>query len=203
MIQPARVVLPSSSTPPTGSDNAHSRVLQEHSGNRQTNEYSYTQTVDQKYPVPLLTENTYVVHPAQPPVQHAPSQFYRHAPLPRSHHRSVVNRSQNPYWDPVYQAWCEKQARVLFHRFRSSDQYMKYRSRQQKEDKRGQEEQKWPDRLELAFFQGMDSFIITKTLSTDSSSQHLSDGSLWGVTKSCTRTSNGDATSSSPTTLKS
>lgn len=81
---------------------------------------------------------------------------------------------------------------------------MKYRNRQQKEDnKRGPEEQKWPDRLELAFFQGMGLLTITKTLFTDCSSQLSSSGRPWDVTNKCTRTSNGDETSSSPTILKS
>ena len=47
----------------------------------------------------------------------------------------------------------ETTARDLYQRFRSSDQYVKYRERQS--DRQQSEDQKWPDRLERAFFQGM------------------------------------------------
>ncbi|EME45955.1 hypothetical protein DOTSEDRAFT_127012, partial [Dothistroma septosporum NZE10] len=49
----------------------------------------------------------------------------------------------------------EKAARILYHRFRNSESYMKYRTRQQKDDKGNQGEQKWPDRLEQAFFEAL------------------------------------------------
>lgn len=49
----------------------------------------------------------------------------------------------------------KKAAAILYHRFRNSEQYMKYRGRQHKDDKGNQGEQKWPDRLELAFFEAL------------------------------------------------
>ena len=53
----------------------------------------------------------------------------------------------------------EEEARIrfdserLYNRFKKSDQYVKYRNRQTKDDK-GNEDQKWPDHLEKAFFRG-------------------------------------------------
>ncbi|CAK3944834.1 Regulatory abaA [Lecanosticta acicola] len=58
------------------------------------------------------------------------------------------------YHDPANQARTERQARILLQRFRASHQYMKYRNRQRKDEKPGLD-QKWPDRLELAFFQAL------------------------------------------------
>nr|POE79787.1 conidiophore development regulator abaa [Quercus suber] len=45
-------------------------------------------------------------------------------------------------------------AKNLLRRFKASEQYMKYRNRQQKENRQGQE-QKWPDHLEEAFFRAL------------------------------------------------
>lgn len=145
MIQPARVLL--SNAPPLDSDSSHaSRVLQEHSGNRQLNDDSYANAIDDKYPSTLLAENNYPVH--QP--VHGPQHVYRQTLQQKHGYRYGHSRHLGVQSDQVRNA---KIARFLYHRFRASDQFMKYRHRQQTPDKKSQE-QKWPDHLERAFIQG-------------------------------------------------
>ncbi|KAM3425752.1 hypothetical protein BST61_g7683 [Cercospora zeina] len=127
------------------SSNRSSRVLQEHSGNRQQ-EY-YAAPVDQKYPTSYLTENNYPAYQHIPRPLHATS----HTLLQHNRLRHPQHRFHHGQRD---QQQIRKEARYLFQRFRSSDGYMKYRNRQHKEDK-GSAEQKWPDRLEYAFFQAL------------------------------------------------
>lgn len=151
MIQPAPV-LRSNAPPLSDADGiGQSRVLQEHSGNRQFNEYSYVdESTEEKYPATLLAENAYCSHQAHHQRPHQPHPVHQQPSHSRQHNRNGSARSQI---DPNHRARAEKTARYLYHRFRASDQYMKYRTRQQKDEKPGTE-QKWPDRLELAFFQG-------------------------------------------------
>ena len=149
MIQPPRV-LPSNATPlPT--EDAASRVLQEHSGNRQQ-ACSFASNYDeQKYDPSRSTENAYPAPPVQEgyplyPQPHAvawPPDFRRSA----NGRGAYGPKSMWPPRDPAVEAT------KLYKRFLSSDQYAKYRQRQHKDDKANQE-QKWPDRLEEAFFQG-------------------------------------------------
>jgi transcriptional enhancer factor len=155
MIQPTRV-LPSNAPPLHEIDNSHvSRVLQEHSGNRQQNDYSYSHDSGQKYPAALLTENSYVEQ-HQPPHQHQPSHVYRQTPLQRHSYRYARNHLGSDD-----QAKTEKLAKHLYARFTQSEHYMKYRQKQPKGEK-GPTDKTWPDRLELAFFQGMLCFDLTR-----------------------------------------
>lgn len=158
MIQPPRV-LPSNAPPlSTDGNDASSRVLQEHSGNRQQSAYSYSQNYDEpKYAVSRLTENTY---PA-PPVQHG-YPLYPQPAVPTwqnelrrtGYARGTYGRRQ------IGQTPAEKtvEAKKLYRRFLSSDQYAKYRQRQHKDNK-GNQDQKWPDHLEEAFFRGTHPFV--------------------------------------------
>lgn len=160
MLQPTRV-LPSNAPPlQEGGDGLHqaSRVLQEHSGNRQQHydfgntsawdqsKYSYD---DQKYPANVLAgENAYPRHHVQHHQgQHQHTQLYQPQPQHRATWRYSYPRG---YQD---EAALQYNAERLYRRFRQSDQYNKYRTRQSKEDK-GNGEQKWPDHLEKAFFRG-------------------------------------------------
>lgn len=141
MLQPTPVV---PSNAPPQQDIAHSsRVLQEHSGNRQHIEYAY-QSTESKYTAAYLSENVYGGYPAS-----QPAYSYQQTALQRHNLRHAQARHQ-PGHRPVDQV--RKEARYLFHRFRSSDGYMKYRNRQHSE--KAGTEQKWPDRLEYAFFEG-------------------------------------------------
>lgn len=160
MLQPARV-LPSNAPPlQEGHDGLHqaSRVLQEHSGNRQQHhdfdstgdwdqsKYLYDQ---QKYPANVLTgENAYARH-------HVPHQQYQHRhlhhPQPRHRYAWRYGHPRGPW--PMNEAQVQYDAEQLYRRFEKSDQYVKYRARQAKDDK-GNGDQKWPDHLEKAFFRG-------------------------------------------------
>jgi len=154
MIQPPRV-LPSNASPLStdGNDQA-SRVLQEHSGNRQQTAYPYSQSYgEQKYAVSRLTENTY---PA-PPVQNGyPLNPQPAAPTWSSELRRSGDARGKYGRKPGLPSPAEKavEAKKLYRRFLSSDQYAKYRQRQHKDDK-GSQDQKWPDVLEEAFFRGI------------------------------------------------
>lgn len=148
MIQPAACVLPSNAPPlrEGGGDNTiqhASRVLQEHSVNRQQNDHSSTAVYEPTYNIPTQTgENAYPSFPQFP--QHQPqtdySQTYRAPP-------------GYGYRHPDNERGVVKKASELYRRFQECPGYTKYRSRQQKDDKAGQE-QKWPDHLEEAFFRG-------------------------------------------------
>lgn len=145
MLQPTPVVPSNAPLHHQESYTRSSRVLQEHSGNRQQDYYAAS--VDQKYPASCLTENTY---PAYQQVSR-PLHTNTHSLLQHNRLRHPQQRFHHGQRDPQQ---IRKEARYLFHRFRSSDGYMKYRNRQHKEDK-GVSEQKWPDRLEYAFFEGI------------------------------------------------
>ncbi|KAK4504041.1 hypothetical protein PRZ48_004956 [Zasmidium cellare] len=149
MIQPAPV-LPSNGSPLLNADTGRSsRALQEQSNNRQHNEY-YAEPQEQKY-ASLLTENNYPGHHQQPQPQH----IYRQTPLQRNQYRHSSSRYHQLGHDTHdARARAKHIASQLYERFRASDQYMKYRNRQQKDDKNG-EGQKWPDHLEWAFFQAL------------------------------------------------
>lgn len=163
MIQPARV-LPSNAPPLAeggGDGSSHvSRVLQEHSGNRQHNDYSYSSLDSgQKYPAAVLTENSYAGH--QPHHQHQhhhhhhqPAHVYRQTPLQRHTYRYAPRN----HLGNDDQAKAEKLAKHLYTRFTHSDHYMKYRNKQGPKGDKGGGDKIWPDRLELAFFQGM--FVV-------------------------------------------
>jgi hypothetical protein len=153
MMLPARV-LPSNA-PALGDDGLHltNRVLQEHSGNRQHNTYSYTD-YEQKIPTSFSVENAYA-HRPQPPIQHQPARRLYH-PQPVHRQEWKYGYSSNGYaeYSPEEEVKNQVEAKYLYRRFRQSDPYVKYRNRQQKEDK-GNDDNKWPDHLEKAFFRGM------------------------------------------------
>ena len=166
MLQPPRV-LPSIAPPLHDGDNVHhaSRVLQEHSGNRQQTDFGFSNDYEQKYPVSLLTENIFTQHnqPQQLPVplpqqqQQVPQLFH---PQPQHRHawRFGYARSALRYPGPEDEARIRIEADRLFHRVRKSDAYAKYRHRQSKSDKN--DDQKWPDHLEKAFFRGQSRCIV-------------------------------------------
>ncbi|CAK1356868.1 unnamed protein product [Cercospora beticola] len=145
MLQPTPVVPSNAPLHHQESYTRSSRVLQEHSGNRQQDYYAAS--VDQKYPASYLTENTYPAYQQVPRPLHTNT----HSLLQHNRLRHPQQRFHHGQRDPQQ---IRKEARYLFHRFRSSDGYMKYRNRQHKEDK-GVSEQKWPDRLEYAFFEAL------------------------------------------------
>jgi hypothetical protein len=154
MILPTRV-LPSNA-PPLQDDNGvqhASRVLQEHSSNRQIVGFNSTGEYQPKYSSSALSDNTYPRnHALHPPSQ----QLYRQPTHHRSNYR--YGRYGRPgfhcLFTPQEEAKLQYEAERLYRRFRQSDQYVKYRARQSKDDK-GNGDQKWPDHLEKAFFRGV------------------------------------------------
>lgn len=173
MLQPTRV-LPSNAPPlQDGSDGLHqaSRVLQEHSGNRQqhlphdafgsapSDWNQLKQLYDpQKYPANVLTgENAYPTHHSilhRGPHQVTPSAHRSHNLYPnQASYRPSFRNGHGRFWSPQDEAKLQHDAERLYQRFAKSDQYVKYRTRQSKEDK-GNSDQKWPDHLEKAFFRG-------------------------------------------------
>lgn len=164
MLQPTRV-LPSNAPPlQDGSDGLHqaSRVLQEHSGNRQqhhdfgsTGDWDQTKYLydQQKYPANVLSgENAY-------PRPHGSHQLYhqsQHLYHPQPQHRQAWRYGGYRPYGQINEAQVQYDAERLYQRFRKSDQYVKYRTRQSKDDK-GNGDQKWPDHLEKAFFRGQSS----------------------------------------------
>ena len=145
MIHPAARVLPSNA-PPLRDGSDASRVLQEHSGNRQHNDYSVSNGYEQKYAGSALAENTY-------PTQQQHGQLYNTQPQYRTPHRYGYASNRRPHHPHEDDAWVAQEAKKLYRRFFQSEQYTKYRTKQHKEDKGGQD-QKWPDHLEEAFFRG-------------------------------------------------
>jgi hypothetical protein len=148
-------VLPSNASPLVAATESTTRVLQEHSGNRQHSDLKYTQN----YKELSSSENT---HPRQ--LIRATHQLYRpqpasHAPFRTGFARPSYARSHHPT-----QAEKDDRARRLLRRFHSSEQYAKYRAKGSKDDK--SEEKKWPDHLEQAFFRGksLNSLFQTKCL---------------------------------------
>lgn len=157
-MQPERV-LPSNASP-LDSDalRSSSRILQEHSGNRQPSEFPYVAEYDPKYVGSFFGENSYV-----PQQQHSsqPHHLWRQLHHPRPHHHQpwkyAIQRGGHDDYDgyaSLAQPKTQVAAEYLYHRFKQSEAYVKYRARQTKDDKRGSDEQKWPEHLEKAFFTG-------------------------------------------------
>ena len=165
MIQPTRV-LPSNAPPLQDCNTVHqaSRVLQEHSGNRQQNEFGFTNDYEQKYPSSALTENSYS---RQQQPQQQSLHLYHPQPQNRQPWRYTHARAGHRYPGPAEAARIQIDADHLYRRFRDSNQYMKYRHRQSKDDK-GNGDQKWPDHLEKAFFRGRPNAALLGTI-------HLTD----------------------------
>lgn len=152
MLQPA--VLPSNAPPLGGEDGIYqaSRVLQEHSGNRQQLEYTASGVYDQKYTA--LNENTCAPHQPRQHVTQTSTQLYHPQPQycqPLTYSQ-VAPRHRSCYYGNEEER-ITRQAKSLWQRFQASAPYKKYRDRQHKEDK-GDNDTKWPDHLEQAFFRG-------------------------------------------------
>ncbi|KAK5171196.1 uncharacterized protein LTR77_004340 [Saxophila tyrrhenica] len=131
-----------------------SRILQEHSGNRQHNAYPFPTGFEQKCPTSLLTENAYSRHHQWTGHHNDHQQLYYPRPHPRLALRHGYPRIGHPQCSPQEEAKNQVEAEFLYQRFRQSDAYVKYRGRQSKDDK-GNEDQKWPDHLEKAFFRAL------------------------------------------------
>lgn len=188
MMLPARV-LPSNAPPLLDGDGLQSasRVLQEHSGNRQINDFSFAATdYEQKYSgATLFNENSY---DQQLQLQHQPQQVTGQLYHPRPQNRSHAwkygqQRSVYPYHNLAEDPKIQVEAEYLYSRFKQSEAYVKYRTRQAKDEKH--EEQKWPDHLEKAFFRGTylvyeywislttDQCLSTGDMDSDGSSENL------------------------------
>jgi len=193
MIQPTRV-LPSNAPPLGDADNVHqaSRVLQEHSGNRQLTEHSAAHGFEQKYTAPVLAENAW---PNYAP-QHATQQLYH----PRPQHRSTWScghSRQHGYHPYEHEKILRARADHLYNLFKNAPQYNRYRQRQAKDDKA--DEQKWPDHVEEAFFYGAYSSTGDDECALRLHYlQLLSSTRLQVVSRHCTRASYVVATSSFP-----
>lgn len=165
MMLPTRV-LPSNAPPLLDGDGlpSASRVLQEHSGNRQINDFVFAGTeYEQKYSgATLFNENSYEAQ-LQPQHQHQQQQLPQqqvthqlHHPRPQHRHHTWKfgqQRSVYPYTNPAEDSKIQVEAEYLHRRFKQSESYIKYRNRQTKGDK--SDDQKWPEHLEKAFFRGM------------------------------------------------
>ncbi|KAK5110964.1 hypothetical protein LTR62_005502 [Meristemomyces frigidus] len=163
-LQPIPRVLPSNAPPLQSAGHTDlqyaSRVLQEHSGNRQlglatSQQYAPCDLYENKYQPPVQTENAWRA-PYQQYQQQAtdPPQPYRRT-YSYSHARQIYGYGHARPHDN--ETAVQRRADALYHHFQKSEGYAKYRSRQHKDDKNGQE-QKWPDELERAFFQALVKF---------------------------------------------
>lgn len=181
MIHPPRV-LPSNAPPLAGEGNEQpSRVLQEHSGNRQATPFTYGQGYGEQKTVPAsLGENTYPSHPmhstyslySQPPASN-----WHPDPRGRTGYVPSTCRRKTGYITAAEKAL---EAQKLYRRFLNSDSYAKYRQRQQKDDK-GNQEQKWPDHLEEAFFRGTHRPLSFALTGANWTCQLSSSGHPWAV----------------------
>lgn len=151
MIQPTQV-LPSNTSPLRNDDNVYqaSRLLQKHSGNRQQPDFSFGDEYNPKYASSVLTGNHFSIGHQQPYQQ---AQLYHPQPRLRQQWRYGYTRGGHRHNAPEEEARVRYDAERLYNRFRKSDQYVKYRNRQTKDDKNN-DDQKWPDHLEKAFFRG-------------------------------------------------
>ena len=167
MIQPTQV-LPSNASPLRNDDNVYqaSRILQEHSGNGQQAEFSFGDGFNTKYSSSVLSENHFSIPHQQPYQQAQAPQLYHPQPRPRQPWRYGYARGGVRHNAPEEDARIRYDAERLYNRFRKSDQYVKYRNRQTKEDK-GSEDQKWPDHLEKAFFRGLYCKILFEGCTTN------------------------------------
>lgn len=147
-------VLPSNA-PPLEENGVYqaSRVLQEHSGNRQQSTL-VVHGSDQKASSTTSIENSWSSQPVQQLGIATANRYYqvptsyRQPSLPYGHpHR------HSRYFSHGEEESVTRQAKRLWQRFQASPAYKKYRGRQHKDDK-GNTEQKWPDHLEEAFFRG-------------------------------------------------
>ncbi|KAI6799117.1 hypothetical protein KC332_g15904, partial [Hortaea werneckii] len=148
-------VLPSNA-PPLEENGVYqaSRVLQEHSGNRQQSAL-VVHGSDQKASSTASIENSWSSQHVQQ-LGVATGNHYYH--LPTSYRQSSLPYGSAPlhsrYFIHSEEEKITRQAKHLWQRFQASPAYKKYRGRQHKDDK-GNTEQKWPDHLEEAFFRAL------------------------------------------------
>lgn len=164
MIDPTRV-LPSNAPPLRNDENAFQvqKVLQEHSGNRRHNDFVFGDTDDPKFPSSDLNENgtlgSFHLKPA-------PLQLYHPQPQHRNVWRHTYARAsglRHPTAEEE-EARIEIEAERLRSRFQNSENYTKYRAKygvdrdsdedKPKQNQKGRQDQKWPDHMEKAFFNG-------------------------------------------------
>ncbi|KAK0337808.1 hypothetical protein LTR59_005340 [Friedmanniomyces endolithicus] len=161
MLQPAPRVLPSNAPPlhDDGDSVQHaSRVLQEHSGNRQQQlAYPASTIYEPKYTLPLQqTENSWPGAYTQYQQQHVHLALASHQ---YNGGQQFAIRARHPPYD--YQHADDerndlKKAADLFRRFQACAGYAKYRDKQQAAKiEQAVQEQKWPDDLEEAFFRAL------------------------------------------------
>ena len=156
-------VLPSNA-PPLLDDGLHSasKVLQEHSGNRQHTDLSYGGGYDTKYSSSLFNENSYIhQHQYQQPLpqqQQLTQQLHHSRPQQRQQWKYGIQRNGYHNYATLDHRKVQVEAEYLYSRFKQSESYVKYRTRQTKDDK-GNDDQKWPEHLEKAFFQGETPFV--------------------------------------------
>ena len=141
MLQPN--VLPSNASPLVAVTESTTRVLQEHSGNRQHSDLKFTQSHKE-----LLSENTHPRQIARTYQPYRPPRITSHVPFRSGFARPSYARSHHPT-----QAEKDDRARRLLRRFQLSEQYAKYRAKGSKDDDKNGEK-KWPDHLEQAFCRG-------------------------------------------------
>jgi transcriptional enhancer factor len=147
MIQPTPIV-PSNAPPQHDTIGSHhsSRVLQEHSGNRQQNDYSYHAPSEQKHQPAHQIENTYQGYQIPRPLP-----IYQQTPLQqRNAYRHFARRCVEKHDDPIE---LRRKVRYLLQRCHGCEAFSKYRERLVKGHKPGAE-QIWPERLEFALFEG-------------------------------------------------
>lgn len=152
MIQPEHV-LPSNA-PPLRDDGRLfqvSRVLQEQSGNRQQSEFVLDHDVGEIKGEATSFDENQVVAPLQRLQSFPP--LYHPQPQHRQAWRYGYARAGWRYPGPEEEARIRLEAERLYNRVRKSQHYLKYRDRQTKDDK-GNQDQKWPEHLEKAFFRG-------------------------------------------------
>lgn len=145
----AQAVLPSNA-PPLRDEQTTRAALQEHSANRQQlyhPHHHYPALTGYEHhklsTAAIPTENSYAVRPPVPNVYYATHPTYYR----QTYHQRHADT------DREGQLRVDKQWRTLYDRFLRCPKYKEYRCRQHKDGKPGRD-QKWPERLEEAFFKG-------------------------------------------------
>ncbi len=151
MIHPV-CVLPSNAPPLRDDENVYqtSKVLQEHSGNRQQHNTAFVGDGDVKCSSYLFNANNLGNYL---PSQQQASQISHPQPQHPQFFRGSYGHCARRFPRPESEAKIRLDADRLYSRMLKCEQYVKYRDRQAKNDKT-KDEQKWPDYLEKAFFRG-------------------------------------------------
>ncbi|EMF14604.1 TEA-domain-containing protein, partial [Sphaerulina musiva SO2202] len=145
------VLLPAPVVPsnaPSHSDAIHgqsSRVLQEHSGNRQHDYFAASLEQEQKLPSACLSENAYVAYQHDPRPAHVSHQTR----IQHNRSRDAQLGHRHGQRDPEQ---IRREAKYLLERFKASEAWSKYRDRQAKKPS---SDHVWPEELEWAFFEAL------------------------------------------------